>query len=168
MLWTVQVVACSNVRCGWKRSMHVWQSPLHLSFLFFALFSGDPHTVAAVFSTWCLVQRRLVLSKYLLWNIILFLSFFPCWFQFMHGAMEICRSLTDNGFWADFIDPATGKPVSNNQVKDSSFCSAWVKELKKNDYPFQNYFENGTFSLGQVENQEVSSKWNTCHSLQLE
>lgn len=30
----------------------------------------------------------------------------------MHGAMEICNSLQKNGFWADFIDPSTGKPVS--------------------------------------------------------
>lgn len=29
---------------------------------------------------------------------------------FMLGANEICKSLVKNGFWADFIDPATGKP----------------------------------------------------------
>ena len=30
----------------------------------------------------------------------------------MSGAQEICDALTEAGYWADFIDPKTGKPVS--------------------------------------------------------
>ena len=30
----------------------------------------------------------------------------------MKGATEICESLHDAGFWADFIDPSSGKPVN--------------------------------------------------------
>ena len=36
------------------------------------------------------------------------------------------------------------------QMKHLSFSSAWVKQTK-NGYPFQNYSENVTFSLGQVD-----------------
>ena len=42
-------------------------------------------------------------------------------FQFMHGAMEICDALKKNGFWADFIDPITGKPVSIACPSETSF-----------------------------------------------
>ncbi|KAL8578616.1 hypothetical protein ACOMHN_007074 [Nucella lapillus] len=40
---------------------------------------------------------------------------------FMQGAMEICRSLTENGFWADFIDPSTGKPAKGPHTNATFF-----------------------------------------------
>jgi hypothetical protein len=33
--------------------------------------------------------------------------------QFIEGATEICNALYQAGFWADFIDPSCGKPVSH-------------------------------------------------------
>jgi len=32
--------------------------------------------------------------------------------QFVQGATEICEVLKSKGYWADFIDPSSGKPVS--------------------------------------------------------
>lgn len=29
-------------------------------------------------------------------------------------AKELCQTLNDAGFWADFIDPCSGKPVSSD------------------------------------------------------
>ncbi|KAK7110761.1 cobalamin trafficking protein CblD-like [Littorina saxatilis] len=40
---------------------------------------------------------------------------------FMHGAMEICNSLTKIGFWADFIDPMSGKPFKGPHTNSSLF-----------------------------------------------
>lgn len=40
---------------------------------------------------------------------------------FMYGAMEICNALQKNGFWADFIDPSTGRPF-NGPHTNASFC----------------------------------------------
>jgi len=32
--------------------------------------------------------------------------------QFVSAATDICEMLHDAGFWADFLDPASGRPVS--------------------------------------------------------
>jgi len=32
--------------------------------------------------------------------------------QFVSASTDICEMLHDAGFWADFIDPASGRPVS--------------------------------------------------------
>ena len=44
-------------------------------------------------------------------------------FQFVHGAAEICQAFEDAGYWADFIEPSSGKPVSKSSQNI-------VKELK--------------------------------------
>lgn len=37
---------------------------------------------------------------------------FYCSFKFVTAAQEICESFKDDGYWADFIDPSSGRPVS--------------------------------------------------------
>ena len=47
-------------------------------------------------------------------------TFFSVFFlQFIQGATDICEALQEGGYWADFIDPSCGKPVSIIFV----FCS---------------------------------------------
>jgi len=38
-----------------------------------------------------------------------------CCMQFVSAATDICEMLHDAGFWADFLDPASGGPVSPHQ-----------------------------------------------------
>lgn len=40
---------------------------------------------------------------------------------FMQGAMEMCKSLSENGFWADFIDPMSGKPFKGPHTNATMF-----------------------------------------------
>jgi hypothetical protein len=40
------------------------------------------------------------------------MSEFVFLFQFIKGASDICEALNNSGFWADFIDPSCGRPVS--------------------------------------------------------
>lgn len=39
--------------------------------------------------------------------------------QFIDSAKEICARLTGAGYWADFIDPASGRAVSSEMVNCS-------------------------------------------------
>lgn len=32
--------------------------------------------------------------------------------QFVDSARQVCEGLRDQGYWADFVDPASGRPVS--------------------------------------------------------
>lgn len=41
--------------------------------------------------------------------------------NFICGAKEICQSLRQAGFWADFIDPASGIPFLGSHTNDSLF-----------------------------------------------
>ena len=41
---------------------------------------------------------------------MLFLLFFL--FQFVENAKQVCEHLQAAGYWADFIDPSSGKAVS--------------------------------------------------------
>jgi len=42
--------------------------------------------------------------------------------QFIAGATDICRALQEAGFWADFIDPSSGRPVSHALVLAVFVC----------------------------------------------
>lgn len=41
--------------------------------------------------------------------------------EFMQGAVEICNVLSKNGFWADFIDPVSGKPFKGSHTNTTLF-----------------------------------------------
>ncbi|XP_076470638.1 cobalamin trafficking protein CblD-like isoform X2 [Babylonia areolata] len=41
--------------------------------------------------------------------------------MFMQGAVEICNSLSKKGFWADFVDPSTGKPFKGPHTNATFF-----------------------------------------------
>ena len=43
----------------------------------------------------------------------------------MVGAEEICGALQADGYWADFIDPSSGKPVSGNLLLMIVGHTAW-------------------------------------------
>ena len=42
--------------------------------------------------------------------MITVLSTFDFSFQFVDAAKEICQKLNSEGYWADFIDPTSGRP----------------------------------------------------------
>jgi len=41
--------------------------------------------------------------------------------KFVDGAKEICRSLNQSGYWADFIDPVSGKPFFGSHTNSTLF-----------------------------------------------
>ena len=51
---------------------------------------------------------------------------FYCLLQFVKGAKEICDALRDRQFWADFVDPSSGRPVSNICIATLYLASACV------------------------------------------
>ena len=54
-----------------------------------------------------LMSLNSIVLSYCHSSLILFLFVF----QFIAGASEICEALKHSGFWADFIDPSSGRPV---------------------------------------------------------
>ena len=66
-------------------------------------------TVCRVFPTLFSYEKPLIFA------IISALSF-----QFIQGAEYICLRLMECGFWADFIDPSSGKPVGVESITPCS------------------------------------------------
>lgn len=48
--------------------------------------------------------------------------------SFINGAQEICEALSEAGYWADFIDPSSGKPY---------FCQNTMDSLQETDDRYQ-------------------------------
>ena len=51
--------------------------------------------------------------------------------QFASGSQEICQLLQKEGYWADFIDPSSGTPVSTLYTKilkntNSLYSQYWI------------------------------------------
>jgi len=41
--------------------------------------------------------------------------------SYIHGAVEICQAFEDSGYWADFIDPTSGKPFKGPHTNFTLF-----------------------------------------------
>uniref|UniRef100_A0A6A7FTY8 Methylmalonic aciduria and homocystinuria type D n=1 Tax=Hirondellea gigas TaxID=1518452 RepID=A0A6A7FTY8_9CRUS len=41
--------------------------------------------------------------------------------HFVNAASQICKTLTDEGYWADFVDPSSGRPFYDDLTTDTMF-----------------------------------------------